>query len=96
MGLVSDAKSGSKTGIIGIAELFLALIHKWDTLEFVKWGASSRCSSSLYFAKRNSDQMTIGKTRPTLLIYHVDPFTELSIVPAGIFEAGYISTRLQW
>ena len=35
MGLVSDAKSGSKTGIIGIAELFLALIHKWDTLEFV-------------------------------------------------------------
>ena len=45
MGLVSDAKSGSKTGIIGTAELFLA---------------------------------------------HVDPFTELSIVPAGIFEAGYI------
>ena len=31
----------------------------------LKWGASSRWPSSLYFPKRNRDQMTIGKTRPT-------------------------------
>ena len=30
------------------------------------------------------------------LFLDIDPFTELIIVPAGIFEAGYISTRLQW
>ena len=64
MGLVSEAKSGSKTGIICIAELCLTLIY-------------------------------IVKKEIFIVIYHVDPFTELSIVPAGIFEAGYISTRLQ-
>ena len=32
----------------------------------IKCGASSRLSSSLYFPKRNSDQMIIEKTRPTL------------------------------
>ena len=31
-----------------------------------KWGASSRWSSFLYFPKRNTDQMAIGETRPTL------------------------------
>lgn len=35
----------------------------------VKVGASSRWSLSLYFAKRNSDQITIEKTRPTLFFY---------------------------
>ena len=34
--------------------------------EILKWGASSRWSSSLYRPKRNSDQMTIGNTRTTL------------------------------
>ena len=33
---------------------------------YVKWGASSRWSSSLYCSMRNSDQMTIGNTHPTL------------------------------
>ena len=34
----------------------------------VKWGASSRWSSSnIYCPIRNSDKMTIGKTHPTLL-----------------------------
>ena len=33
----------------------------------VKWGASSRWSSFVYFPKWNSDQMTIGKTRLTLI-----------------------------
>ena len=33
----------------------------------VKWGASSRWLSSLYCPMRNSDQMTIGKTRSTLV-----------------------------
>ena len=32
----------------------------------IKWGASSRSSSSLYCAMRNSDEMTIRKTRSTL------------------------------
>ena len=32
----------------------------------IKWGASSRWSSSLYCLMRNSGRMTIGKTRSTL------------------------------
>ena len=32
----------------------------------LKWGASSRWPSSLYCSMRNSDQMTFGKTHPTL------------------------------
>ena len=32
----------------------------------VKWGASSRFSSSLYYPTRNSDQMTIAKMHSTL------------------------------
>ena len=32
-----------------------------------KWGAFSRWSSSLYSPVRNLDQMTIGKTHPTLM-----------------------------
>ena len=38
----------------------------YDSL-FLKRGASSRRSSSLYCLMRNSDEMTIGKTHPTLL-----------------------------
>ena len=34
----------------------------------IKWGASSRWSSSLYYPIQNSDQMTIGKTHHTLSI----------------------------
>ena len=36
----------------------------WDSK--IKWGAYSWWSSSLHFSKRNSDQMTIKKTYPTL------------------------------
>ena len=32
----------------------------------LKWDASSRWPSSLYYPMRNSDQMIIGKTHPTL------------------------------
>ena len=32
----------------------------------IKWGVSSRWSSSLYCPMRNSGQMTIGRTHPTL------------------------------
>ena len=42
----------------------LPLTHKEVTI--IKWGASSRWSSSLYCPMRNSDQMAIGKTHPTL------------------------------
>ena len=33
---------------------------------FLKWDASSRWSLSLYCPMRNSDEMTIAKTHPTL------------------------------
>ena len=33
---------------------------------FIKWRASSRWSSCLYCPMQNSDQMTIGKTHPSL------------------------------
>ena len=33
----------------------------------IKWGASFRWSSSLYYPMRNSDEMTIRKTHFTLL-----------------------------
>ena len=33
----------------------------------MKWGASSRWSVSLYCSMRNSDEITIGKTHPTLI-----------------------------
>ena len=33
----------------------------------IKWGASTRQSSSLYCPMRNSDQFTIGKTHSTLI-----------------------------
>ena len=32
----------------------------------VKWGASSECSSSLYYHRRNLDEISIGKTCPSL------------------------------
>ena len=32
----------------------------------IKWDASSRWSWSLYYPKRKSDQMTIGRMHPTL------------------------------
>ena len=45
--------------------------EKSDKLPYgsaVKWGASSRWSSSLYFPMRYSDEMTIEKMHPTLVI----------------------------
>ena len=42
--------------------------HIWILFSVLKWGASSRWSSSLYFPMRNSDEMTTGKTHPTLQI----------------------------
>jgi len=44
----------------------------WDwildlCLHFRKWTASSKWSSSLYWPMRNLDEMTIGKTCPTLI-----------------------------
>ena len=44
----------------------------------LKWGASSRWSSSLYCHKRNSDEMTIGKTHPTL-VYRFGCRSKISI-----------------
>ena len=35
---------------------------------FIKWGASSRLASSPYCPMQNSDEMTIEKTHPTLLV----------------------------
>ena len=43
------------------------LKKKKERSDLVKWDASSRWSSSLYCPMRKSDQMTIGKTQPTLV-----------------------------
>ena len=43
---------------------------RWYFIGIVKWGASSRWSSSLNCPMRNTDEMTIGKRRPTLQ-YHL-------------------------
>ena len=56
----------------------------------LKWGAASRWSSSLYCPMRNSDEMTIGKTHPTLSQcwiwnrYQIDFFRMVSIRPRTV------------
>ena len=44
----------------------------------IKWDASSRWSPSLYFLMRNSDQMTIVKTHPTLITKNMSSCTFFS------------------
>ena len=41
----------------------------------LKWGVSSRWSSSLYYPMLNSNQMTIGKKHPTLARFRTLSFT---------------------
>ena len=43
-----------------------------STLYKLKWGASSLWSSSLSCRMRNSDQMAIGKTHPTLCLINYE------------------------
>ena len=51
-------------------EIFIWKSVNWcsknRTLSIIKWGSSSRWSSSLYCHMRNSDGMTIRKTHPIL------------------------------
>ena len=44
----------------------LCISYGLGEYKIIKWGACSRWSLSLYCSKRNSDQMTIRKTRTTL------------------------------
>ena len=61
--------------IIGIAIFHGHYLDGGFTLPFYKkvcnkLGASSRWSSSLYCPVRNSDQMIIGKTHPTIIVHY--------------------------
>ena len=66
--------SGTKNGYSLIQEVCDPFLL-YSSVEFsvfvpvqaiVQWGPSSRWSSSLYCHRRNTDEMAIGKTRPTL------------------------------
>ena len=54
--------------------------NKYFHCKILKWGASSRWSSSLYFPKRNTDPMTIGKTHPTLSISASRPILQIQVI----------------
>jgi len=53
-----------------LATNYFEIRWKWleslKALSYLKWGAFSRWSSSLYCPMQNSDKMTIGKMQPTL------------------------------
>ena len=61
-----------------------------ESLKIVKLGVSSLCSLSLHFHIRNSDQMTIENTRPTL------PTFDPCIVFQGFFKPKQIHFLNQW
>ena len=48
--------------------LFTTIIIENYSLVAVKWDASSRCLSFLYYSTRNSDDMTIGNAHSTLFL----------------------------
>ena len=56
--------------------------NRYESALSIKWGASSRWSSSLFCLMRNSDKMTIGKMHPTLkhLIWTVRFIFELRVI----------------
>ena len=67
--------------------------------DFVKWSASSWWWSSLYCSMRNSGEMTIGKTRPTL---QWSPDTQIScrsndqVLPRMIYLNLTLLSFLKW
>ena len=77
-------------------------------LNIIKWDASSCGSSTLYYPMRNSNEMTIGKTDPTLIFdrflesssnnFHEHLFLESSSTfdrePGAIYQVFQKSTRL--
>ena len=57
----------------------------------LKWGASSRRSSPLYCLMRNSNGMTIGKTRPTL---RKGPFLLQKSVWRSLFSRDGLASKI--
>ena len=62
-------------------------------ITIIKWGTSSRWSSSIYCPMRNSDDMTIRKTRPTLVTLNVK---KIRIAPARFTPFWRQSSNNHW
>ena len=67
---MSKASNDNSMMTSGEFHLYLGMvlpkIRLRQCYQYLKWGTSSRWSSYLYRSMRNSDEMTVGKTQPTL------------------------------
>ena len=70
-----------------------------DTFDFsIKWSACSLWSSPLYSPKRNSGQMTIGKTHSTLISFATGPdwYSKMNLNLICSHLAGLNSLKIQF